>query len=380
MTTRLRLGVIRVYREEDWPSMDLCADQLLKFLHNEHDIEAVDLSFEFRTRFQRIPWWGHKRVAYNADRLLNRHYDLLKHLRRVRHEFDWFHVVDHSYAMVGKALPQGRYGVFCHDLDAFRCLLEPERERRPWWFRHMTRRVMAGVLAARVVFHSTRSVRQKILHHQLVPEERLVEAPYGIAEEFTVDCSDTAKLKYPYLLHVGSGIPRKRLEVLLSVFAQLRYRFPELRLIQIGGMWSDIHRQIIHDYQLEGVIEQRRGLTRPELAALYRGASVVLLPSEAEGFGLPLVEALACGAPVIASDLPVFREVGGQAVIYQPVANVPAWVDAVASVLVNPSTAPARSERLLQARRYSWANHAHTIAQTYLKLNESAPRCVASPV
>ena len=61
------------------------------------------------------------------------------------------------------------------------------------------------------------------------------------------------------------------------------------------------------------------------LAALYRRAALVLMPSEAEGFGLPLVEAMACATPVIASDIPVLREVGAEAAVYCAVADVPAW-------------------------------------------------------
>jgi glycosyltransferase involved in cell wall biosynthesis len=110
------------------------------------------------------------------------------------------------------------------------------------------------------------------------------------------------------------------------------------------------------------------GLSRAELAEVYRRAGAVLIPSGAEGFGLPAIEALACGAPVVASDLPAIREAGGPAAVYAPVGDVEAWADAVAKVLTDPAAAPPRAGRLAWAGRFSWAAHAETIARAYYRL------------
>jgi glycosyltransferase involved in cell wall biosynthesis len=74
-------------------------------------------------------------------------------------------------------------------------------------------------------------------------------------------------------------------------------------------------------------------LDRPVLAAVYRRAAALLVTSQREGFGWPVVEAMACGTPVVASDLPVFREVGGEAVTYASVRDLQAWVEAVDRLL-----------------------------------------------
>jgi glycosyltransferase involved in cell wall biosynthesis len=94
-----------------------------------------------------------------------------------------------------------------------------------------------------------------------------------------------------------------------------------------------------------------------------------LLTSEAEGFGLPIIEALACGAVVMASDIPVLREVGGDAVVYCQVADVSDWVRILEQVLIDPTTStPSMNLRLSQAGKYSWSAHAQIIAQSYLQL------------
>src|SRR5947209_4680863 len=80
---------------------------------------------------------------------------------------------------------------------------------------------------ARIVFHSTLTVREEILRHDLVPAARLVQAPFGIAEEF-LHVPPRGESAPPYLLHVGSCIPRKNIEFLLEIFGAARARCPNL--------------------------------------------------------------------------------------------------------------------------------------------------------
>jgi glycosyltransferase involved in cell wall biosynthesis len=94
----------------------------------------------------------------------------------------------------------------------------------------------------------------------------------------------------------------------------------------------------------------------------------VLVPSEAEGFGLPVIEALACGAVVLASDLPVLREVGGEAIVYCPVGDAPAWVARAQRLLEHATEGPARAARLARAGEFTWASHARTIFAAYRRL------------
>jgi glycosyltransferase involved in cell wall biosynthesis len=92
------------------------------------------------------------------------------------------------------------------------------------------------------------------------------------------------------------------------------------------------------------------------------------MPSDREGFGIPVIEALACGAPVFASDLPVFREVGGDALVYCRVGDVDDWAGVVRAFLEGKGAAPARDVRLARAARYSWASHARTVLDAYAAL------------
>lgn len=360
--------------------MDLVAEMLAIQSGVSSDVvmQRDLLQPRFRYRVSIIPALGQYSAARNLDRFFNRFVIYPQFAKRISADYDFFHVVDHSYAGLLHSLPSERTGVYCHDLDAFRCLIDPNAEPRPWWFRKMAGHILTGMQKANVVFHSTGPVREAILRHQLVDESKLVHAPYGVSCEFTSEKSGdelNRAVSHPQpgaddqvVVHVGSCIPRKRIDVLIDTFARVREANSRARLIKIGGSFTEDHRQRIANLGLQSFIEHRQGLSRGELADVYRRASVVLVPSEAEGFGLPVIEALACGAPVIASDIPVLREVGGGVVSYAPVGDIDRWASLAVQVLEGQAKIASREQRLAHVSQYTWARHAEIITQAYSRL------------
>lgn len=133
------------------------------------------------------------------------------------------------------------------------------------------------------------------------------------------------ELKQPYYLFVGTREPRKNLSMLLQAYQIARQKGLTSELVIVGRMgWK----------QDESLFSQQgiRALGHvPEehLPPLYRHAQALLAPSKYEGFDLPIIEALACGTPVIASDIPVHREVGQEVATYLPVEDCNAWAEAL---------------------------------------------------
>jgi glycosyltransferase involved in cell wall biosynthesis len=387
----LRLGLAFDYEEEGWPSMDLVGEMIAEGLAARHagGVQVERVRPPFRQRFQSWPGVRGLGAAHNADRLLNRFWDYPRTLaKRLRREsFDLFHLVDHSYSQLLHVLPADRTIVTCHDLDTFRCLLEPDREPRPRWFRAMAGRILEGFRQAAVVVCDSEVIRQAVLAHALIPEDRLHTVPLGMPSEFSAEPNPEADAEAarllgpapddpslaPELLHVGTTIPRKRIDVLLEVVAQVRRERPQARLLKVGGRLTEAQRRQATALGLNDAIVELPRIDRQVLAAVYRRATLVLQPSEAEGFGLPVAEALACGAAVLASDLEVLREVGGEAVAYCPVADPPCWTQAIGGILEQRRSDPQawqadRALGIARARRWSWPAHVDRLVEIYQDL------------
>lgn len=384
-----RVAIVCDLVEEHWPSMDLVADVLLAGLGNGHagGFEVARLRPAMRRRFTRAGAAAGRR--FNADRVLNRFFDYPRALRRRRDEFDLFHVVDHSYAQLVHHLPAERTVVTCHDLDAFRCLLEPgEAARRSPLFRRMTRRVLEGFLKAARVSCVSAATRDELLKHKLFPPERLTVIPNGVhpslSREANAEADDEAArllgagdAETIELLHVGSNVARKRIDVLLKVFAEVRKRVPRARLVRVGGAFTAAQAALVEALNLKSAITVLPFLKPDVLAAVYRRAALVLQPSEREGFGLPVAEALACGTPVVASRIPALGEVGGDAAVYAPVGDTEAWADAVNVLLCERAYDPARwaarrAAGVRRAARFTWENY---VAQTGALYHEVLSEC-----
>jgi len=382
----MRLAVICDYAEENWHSMDLVAEMLLKNLRANHAavVQPTGIRPPLKQRFGYLPASGKQGFAFNADRLMNRFWDYPKLLKRIARDFDIFHLVDHSYAQLVHQLPPERTIVTCHDIDTFRCLLEPQEHQRSRPFVAMTKRILEGLRQAAWVTCDSAATREELLRHQVIPAGRTVIIYNGVHPTCSPEPEAEADLEVARLLgpadekaidvlHVGSTIERKRIDVLLKVFAAVRKEFPAARLLRAGGMFTDEQRKVVGQLGLSESIVILPALSRKMLAAVYRRAALVLQPSEREGFGLPVIEAMACGAPVIASDLEVLREVGGAAALYRPVADVKAWSSAVIELLSERREKPEqwaarRAAGLAQAARFTWAEYAEKMVALYRDL------------
>ncbi|MGH8336197.1 MAG: glycosyltransferase, partial [Gammaproteobacteria bacterium] len=176
---------------------------------------------------------------------------------------------------------------------------------------------------------------------------------------------------------VGSTIPRKRIDILLRVFAGIHKRYPAARLIRVSGPFTASQSALLRQLGLEEATMVLPFIPPSALAALYRRAALVLMTSDAEGFGLPVAEAMACGTTVIASDIPALREVGGDAARYAEPGDVDAIVGLALEVLRDRETDSARALRrreraIANAARFSWTEHARQYAALYQRVAESS--------
>ncbi len=169
----------------------------------------------------------------------------------------------------------------------------------------------------------------------------------------------------PYVLTVATLERRKNLETLLDAMTLVRARRPELRLAVVGAPgWQG------PSLDAEGVLPLGY-VEDEELAALYRGAEVFVYPSRFEGFGMPIVEAMACGTPVVASAHPSMDEASGKAALRADPESPEAFADAIERALSEPDALVARGGEL--ATRFTPRRSGRAILASYLRSRSLLP-------
>lgn len=356
--------------------MDLVAEMLFTHLR---ELDSASLTVELLR--PTVPARGR-----GIGRYVNRYWDYGRWLRRRAGDFDVFHVVDHSYAHLVHLLPAARTIVTCHDADAFMPLVAagviPTQLPNA-----VTRRVLSGMRKAACVTCDSAATFDELRHFDLVDAARLVVVPLGVdptllkdpghddeaAVEAIVGPRHTGTVD---LLHVGSSIPRKRIDVLLRVLSAVRAVDPRVRLLKAGGGLTDEQMSLARSLGVDSHVVQLPYLNASTLAALYRRADVVLVTSDREGFGLPVVEALAAGTVVVASDISSLREVGGSAARFVAVGDVAAWRDAVLAELQERDR--PREQRVARGRAqaavFTWPACTATMARIYQETGHAARR------
>ena len=204
------------------------------------------------------------------------------------------------------------------------------------------------------IFVNSRFTGGEVVELLGVPEARVVVAYPGIDPVFRAK-GEAADLGGPYVLGVGTLEPRKNLPALLDAFALLRQRRPELTLALAGlEGWEE--------RPLEGEGVRLLGFVPDdELARLYRGASAFAYPSRFEGFGIPVVEALASGVPAVVSSHHSLDEASGEAALRADPDDPEAFAAALEQALAAP-----RGTGVEHAARFSWRACGEAVLEGYL--------------
>jgi glycosyltransferase involved in cell wall biosynthesis len=204
--------------------------------------------------------------------------------------------------------------------------------------------------------------KRDLIERYRVRAERVVVTPYGVDPAFRPD--GPRREGPPYVLFVGSLQPRKAPDLALQALAAVD---SDLRLVFAGpdkGSEAEL-RRLVSDLALDRRVEFAGHVPKDELASLYRGAASLVFPSRYEGFGLPVLEAMASGTPVVAVASSSIPEVAGDAAIL-----VPADAQELASGIERALAERARlvAAGLERAARFSWAETARQTAEVYREL------------
>jgi glycosyltransferase involved in cell wall biosynthesis len=167
------------------------------------------------------------------------------------------------------------------------------------------------------------------------------------------------------VLCVANLYQHKRHDVVLAAWATLPEPRPVLRFVadpRVDPRRAAEFEQMVREYGHLGEIRVQSRLSLDELVGAYHRARVFMIPSEVEGFCLPLLEALACGVPAVARDIPALRETGGDGTTYVHDDSTQAWGEALARLLADDEAhTSARAAGLEHARSFSWQRTAREL-------------------
>jgi glycosyltransferase involved in cell wall biosynthesis len=230
--------------------------------------------------------------------------------------------------------------------------------------------------SAEKVITISNTVRSEILSAFTLAESKVIAIHLGVKNSWdAAGDADAVLQKYkipkPYLLAVGTIEPRKNIKMLLQAFHQLKQRHSLSHKLVVTGKqgWDPLSfgKADLNDFiQNSGEVIFTGYVSEAELSALYSASELFLFPSLYEGFGLPLLEAFAAGTPVMASDIPVHREICTDAAYFAQPDDIGQWVRSLHDLIRDSH----RRQELVQKgferlKKFSWRETARKTLAVY---------------
>ena len=356
-------------------SMDVYADGLVAGL------TAVRPEWEI-VELAPTPYFPHKKSSSWSTGIRKYYQRYWRYPQYVeKQNVDIFHIIDHSdghlvYRLKTTSKP---IIVTCHDLIN---LIHPEnlyeQARLPVVSMAVWQYAVRGLGKADHVIAVSSNTAKDVGQNLKIPGEQITVVPDAVEPLFQPLPQDkVASFRQQHgispeticLLHVGSNHPRKNVFTILRVLEALQKRGLSIHLWKTGADFTAEQKIFIQTYGLENFVTYLGKPNKCTLIQIYNAADILLSPSLYEGFGMTVLEAMACGTPVITSNVTSLPEVAGDAAVLVAPTDVQAIVETI-SRLQNDSVyyQELSSKGLARARLFTWEATAEQIATTYEKL------------
>lgn len=237
-----------------------------------------------------------------------------------------------------------------------------------------------GIKRAKHIIAVSHHTKKDLINYVGIPEEQITVVYHGIDHDVFYPRLEPRPLDSPYILFVGSEHPRKNLATLLKAFRQLKQddRFRQLKMVKVGragGKESDFRAQTLSTVASLQLIDEvifTDFVSEEMLANYYSHAECLVLPSLYEGFGWPPVEAMACGCPVIVSNVTSLPEISGDAALKVDPHDSGTLASAIRTVLTDERSKQELVYRgLKRARSFSWERAAREVMRVYRSVERS---------
>ena len=244
--------------------------------------------------------------------------------------------------------------------------LEVPTESNPIRVAYYESVVSHGVRSAAAIVTVSQFSKSRILRRYSVPDRKIFVVGNGVSHEFKPNGA-VYRPGYSYLLYVGNQKPHKNIERLVEVFARLRNHH-DIHIVTTGRNAKHV-RMDLEQRSLAQYWHEVGQVSDDELGSLYRGATAVVFPSLYEGFGLPPLEAMACGTPVVVSNVTAIPEVCEDgAMMFNPY-SVDSIFEAIESVMADDSQRKRLIEKgLTRAGEFTWDKSFHLLCEVFARV------------
>jgi len=278
----------------------------------------------------------------------------------------------------------GCYVVTIHDLIKHMSKGAETTTRTPYfyWLKYLGYRLVfwLAVKRAKLIFVPSKTVALQLIKVYKIPESKIKVTYEGVGENLKSQISNLKseeilekyKIKKNYLLYVGNVYPHKNIPNLIKAVKLLITNYKLLITLVIvcaRNVFLERLERRIKEFEAERFIKLLGFVPDQDLKILYQNAEAFVFPSKSEGFGLPGLEAMACGLPVLASDIPVFKEIYNNAALYFDPDNPKDIAQKINEFLINKSLQRRlKIAGLKQAKNYCWKKTALETLNGYQKV------------
>jgi glycosyltransferase involved in cell wall biosynthesis len=363
-----RVSMFHTLAAEDRISMEVYARELGKALR-EAGVEVIDVWPPRNThREKRVTALAHARAYF--DRYI------WYQARASRAGSQVNHIPDHGYGHLAFSLDPHRTVVTFHDAMLLKLgARELPSDRLPWATIAGHRFSLRAIRRVARVITDSSSARDDFLRFQDYPPERVIAIPLAVSPSFHPRVVREDDLRRdPVILHVGHNGFYKNVESILRAIPLVAQRLGRpVRFSKVGGRFTRVQEELIASLGIASSIDHLGTLPEAELARAYTDSDVLLMPSLHEGFGLPALEAMASGVPVVASNRGSLPEVVGDAGLLVEPEDLEAITDAVIRVFMDPLLRRDLTARGIErARQFTWDRTARATLDVYRAVSQEA--------
>lgn len=285
------------------------------------------------------------------------------------HQGDINHIIDHSYGHLVYGLDPKRTVVTCHDLN-------PLKHEESWLNLRLFKYSVGGLKQAARIISDSEATKKDLIKFLGIAPDKIKVIPLGVEEKFRVEYDqkglDRIKKEYrlpegKIILHVGGSAYNKNIEGILNAIVKIKDQRSNVFFIKIGSNFTEPQKSLIKDLKLEDCVKFLGEVSEGDLVALYNIADVAVFPSFYEGFGLPVLEAMACGTPVVTSKVSSLPEVAGEAAILVDPHSVESIAKGISKVLLFGELNYQRmvQKGLEQAKKFTWQKTTEETLKVY---------------